>query len=428
MTTVNVALLCIFTVIMCGYLNYIDKENAKIRTQKHRRLIDRLEDNHKEVTDQLEESDKHHRETYEKAKKEACDKFDVLVMIFQEICKETKLSTPFPVRLTKGHTNEDFATMVQIVHWNGQWRDDNNTSLSPSVFLQCPKDLPRPMHYKEWQRLAKLFYEESGLNLFIPDYTGEEKIENSRHPTLDVNQIDEQQLCRTPVCFSPNLMYEGKESKCHYCMSVCCNCINCERYRGFFKIRTTLINTGRTDKWDYQKIQLERSINMERRQHKEGEMFRNIMRALFQQARERNPTLPMSLIYLEDDNPLKEKLKKIALRMINNPLDKIITADERVNRLADNLSEEIIKHFLATKQLQRQRTQDIMKWLMEQYHEEEELTKGGSDVVVNSDHNMFQRSPSLETEGSSVIFLPQWINPDSDEGQNVSVENGDSLD
>jgi len=32
MNTVNIALLCIFTVVMCGYLNYIDKENIKIRT------------------------------------------------------------------------------------------------------------------------------------------------------------------------------------------------------------------------------------------------------------------------------------------------------------------------------------------------------------------------------------------------------------
>ena len=45
-------------------------------------------------------------------------------------------------------------------------------------------------------------------------------------------------------------------------------------------------------------------------------------------------------------------------------------------------------------------------------------------VVVNFDHNILQRSSSQETEGSSIIFLPQWINPNSDEEQNVSVEDG----
>ena len=424
MNTVNVALLCIFTVIMCGYLNYIDKENAKVRTKKHEQIMDQLKTKYRLMAERLEEFHDHHREMYELLKKEINGKFDMLIIAFQEICKNTRLNTPFPMRLTKGHTNEDFANMVRIVHWNGQWRDDNNTSLSPSVFLQCPRDLPKPMHYKEWQRLARLFYEESGLNLFTPDYTGEGVMENPTYPVMDVNQLDVQQLCRTPVCFNPDLMYEGKESKCQYCMQVCCNCVNCERYRVFFKIRTTLINTGKTDSWDHHNLQLRKSINLQKQQDKREHTFGNIMKVLFQQARERNPTLPARLIYVEDDDPLKEKLKNIALRIINNPLDKIITADERVNRLADNLSEEIINHFLETKELQRTRTQDIMKWLMEQYHEEEDLTKGGSDVVVNFDHNIFQRSSSQETEEGSIVFLPQWTNPNSDEDQNVSVEDG----
>ena len=423
MNTVNIALLCIFTVIMCGYLNYIDKENIKVRTKKHEQVISQINKKHMFMTERIQEFHDHHREIYERLKQETRGKFDMMITVFQEICKNTRLNTPYPMRLTKGHTNEDFDNMVRITHWNGQWRDDNNTSLSPSAFLQCPRDLPKPMHYKEWQRLARLFYEESGMNLFIPDYAGEGVMENPTYPVLDVDQLDEQQLCCTPVCFNPDLKYEGKESKCQYCMQVCCNCVNCNRYRAFFKIRTTLINTGKIDSWDYYNQQLLKSINLHNKQRKEKKTLENIMKVLYQQARERKPMLPTRLIYVDDDDPLKEKLRNVALRIMNSPVDKIITADERMNRIADNLSEEIVQHFLETKELQRTRTQDILKWLLEQYHEEEELTKGGSDVVVKFDHNMYQRSSSQETEVDSIITLPQWINSNSDEDQNVSMEN-----
>jgi len=44
-------------------------------------------------------------------------------------------------------------------------------------------------------------------------------------------------------------------------------------------------------------------------------------------------------------------------------------------------------------------------------------------VVVKFDHNMYQRSSSQETEVDSIITLLQWINSNSDEDQNVSMEN-----
>ena len=49
---------------------------------------------------------------------------------------------------------------------------------------------------------------------------------------------------------------------------------------------------------------------------------------------------------------------------------------------------------------------------------------GFRSVVVNFDHNIFQRSSSQETEGGSMVVLPQWTNPNSDEEQNVSIEDG----
>jgi len=45
-------------------------------------------------------------------------------------------------------------------------------------------------------------------------------------------------------------------------------------------------------------------------------------------------------------------------------------------------------------------------------------------VVVNFDHNIFQRSSSQETEEGSIVFLPQWTDPNSEEDQHVSIEDG----
>jgi len=224
-----------------------------------------------------------------------------------------------------------------------------------------------------------------------------ENLENHTYiPTIDINQLAIGQLCRTPVCFNPNVEYEGKESKCQYCMQVCCNCTNCIRFRGFFKIRTALINTGKIDSWDHYNEQLTRSVNQQNSRKQEKKTLSDIMKVLFQQARERQPDLPQTINYLDDEDPLKEKLRSVALRMLDGPVAKMITSDERVNRLADDLSHEILWHFLKNKHLQVDKTEQIMKWLLEQYHQEEDLTKGGSDVVVNFDHNILERNVSEE--------------------------------
>jgi len=47
----------------------------------------------------------------------------------------------------------------------------------------------------------------------------------------------------------------------------------------------------------------------------------------------------------------------------------------------------------------------------------------GVAVVVKFDHNIYQRSSSQETEGESIITLPQWMDSNSEVDQNVSMEN-----
>ena len=424
MSAVNIALLCIFTVILGGLLKYIDRENVRNKTEKHEAVMEQINKKHTYITGRVNEFHAQHKEIYVQLQNEIKGRFDMMITMFQEICKNTRLNTPYPMRLTRGHTNEDFANMVRITHWNGQWRDNNNTSLSPSAFLQCPQDLPKPQHHKEWQRLARLFYEESGVNILMPRYSDIEDMENLTYtPTMDIDHLDTQQLCRTPVCFNPNVKYEGKESKCQYCTQVCCNCLNCTRFRGFFKIRTALINTGKIDSWDHYNQQLIKSINHHNLEKREKKTLEDIIKVLYQQAREQQPSLPLRLTYMDDEDPLKEKLKNMALRMMDGPVDKIITADERTNRLADDLSEEILLHFLKTKELQKLKTQDIMKWLLDQYHDEEELTKGGSDVVVKFDYNMDKQESSQEAKQGSTVEL-NWLGSATDDEDNVSIECG----
>ena len=249
MNTVNIAFLCIFTMILVGYLTKKEKNHSRKIDLCRENVTKLIKEKHLYITARVNEFHTRNIENLKNNYQDLKDKFDMLVTIFQDICKAHRTNTPYPIRLTKGHTNEDFATMVRITHWNGQWRDDNNTSLSPSSFLQCPQDLPKPQSIREWQRLARIFYEESGTCILIPHIL--ELEENPYAPTIDISHLAVDQLCRTPVCINPNVEYEGKETKCQYCTRICCNCMNCSRFRGFFKIRTALINTGKVDCWDH---------------------------------------------------------------------------------------------------------------------------------------------------------------------------------
>lgn len=420
--TVNIAFLCIFTIVIAGYLAKKDRNYSRKIKQCQEIVTELIKEKHMYITARVNEFHTQRSELTARHHMELKDKFDMLVTIFQDICKAHRTNTPYPIRLTKGHSNEDFAT-VRITHWNGQWRDDNNTSLSPSCFLQCPQDLPKPQNLREWQRLARIFYEESGTCILVPHIS--ELEENSYAPTIDISHLAVDQLCRTPVCIRPDVEYEGKEAKCQYCTRVCCNCMNCNRFRGFFKIRTALINTEKVDCWDHYNEELIKSVNQPATQRKDKKTLMEVMKALFQQAKSKQPNLPPSINHLEDDDPLKEKLRNIGLRMLDGPVMKIITADERINRLADDLNNAVLQHFLEDKKMRNDKTEAVIHWLLEEYHQEEEFTKGGSDVTVNFDCNMNEPTTSEEAtvDCDSQNNEAVWLDPNTSEEDNVSAEN-----
>ena len=392
--SINIALMCMAVVIIGGYIERKTREARNARRDYMQQLLNTIQEKHMYITKRITEYHDQNKENLQVTRNTIQGKMDKMVMIYKDILKVHQTNTPYPIRLTKGHTNKDFANMIRITHWNGQLRSDDNASLLPSCFLQCPQDLPRPGTMIEWDRLVRKFYEESGMNLRIP--INIEEVEEQYATALDITKLGREQLCTTPVCVKPDLDYERKECKCQYCNNVCCNCQNCERYRGFFRIRTALINTGKVDTWDYFKQQLIKRVKERRKTTKDAITMEKIMEKLYTRIRIDRPELPKALFYLDEDDKLKQDIKKIALRMLEGPVIKIITSDERLNKLTDELTNEVLQKFLDQEDMRNEKTEAVMTWLVERYHqnkekekeeEEEVLTKGGSGVMVINDCN-----------------------------------------
>ena len=388
LTTVAIGFICVAMVVLGGYTErkMRDARNARhaYHTSISRTIIDKYEYTRAAMID-------YHNISMEEIKKmhtRMQGKMDTLVAIYQDILKQRATNSPYPIRLAGGHFNEDFAIVARIMHWNVQWREDGNTNLMPSSFIKCPHDLPAPVTPMEWDRLVRKFYEESGLTLEkMDEYSDDEYAE-----ILDVTHLSKNQLCATPVCIKPDLKYEGKETKCHYCNNICCNCENCKKFRAFFRIRTALINTGKVNHWDYLDERLQRQIQVTSKLVQNDSQMRRIMKTLYEKAKIDNPQLPTSMDQLKGQE-LRSKLRKIAVRMMEGPMTKLITSDERLNEMADELTNQVVEHFLQQHGIIDQRTTELMKWVTRNYHkqekqeEEQEKTEGGSGVTVRFDCN-----------------------------------------
>jgi len=116
MSAVNIALLCIFTVILGGLLNYIDRGNIRNKTEKHEAVMEQINKKHIYITGRVNEFHAQHKEIYAQLQNEINGRFDMMITMFQEICKNTRLNTPYLMRLSRGHTNEDFANMIYLSH------------------------------------------------------------------------------------------------------------------------------------------------------------------------------------------------------------------------------------------------------------------------------------------------------------------------
>ena len=172
------------------------------------------------------------------------------------------------------------------------------------------------------------------------------------------------QLCTTPVCIKPDLNYEGKASKCHYCNNICCNCENCKKFRAFFQIRTALINTGKVNHWDYLDARMERQVHLTSKMVQTDRQMRKIMETLYERAKIDNPQLPTSMDQLKGQ-ALRSKLRKIAVRMMEGPM---IKSDEKLNEMADELTNEVVEHFLKQQGIIKPRTTELMRWVTRSYH------------------------------------------------------------
>jgi len=435
MNGILLAIISCATIAIFGWTSYLDEENRKIQTRRHTTITDELRSQQLCLMQELHRLGNESLARAQDNDTNIQQKHDMLLMVFQEICKETRLSTPYPIKLTRGHTCEDFAKMVRIAHWNGQWRENHNTSLKPTAFFQCPRDLPKPQTQSEWKRLADLFYVESGLEIQKLTYSASGTPERGDNiPVTSIDQVDLDHLCRTPICVKPDVIYSGKENKCQYCTEVCCNCNNCEKYRGFFQIRTANINTGQIDKWDYNRQQLVRSINQQNKNTEEKLKLREVMKALYQEAKQKQPDLPKVMEYLKDNDPMKERIRCMAEEIMEGPKIRMTIFDKKATRLAEELNHELLKSFLAKHTRMHHKMKAVMDWILQQGRQEDEmkekvLTKGGSDVVVISDSNMSlsnssEDSVTVNVEKGTITNDIVWMK----EGDTTEDENSITMD
>jgi len=428
LTTVAIGFICVGIVVIGGYIERKTREARNARHEYHASIsgtvINRYEQTRKTMIEHynlnLTDMKAYYTTLWEKIESmhvKGQEKMETLVAIYQDILKQHATNSPYPIRLTGGHFNEDFAIIAKIMHWNVQWRENGNVNLMPSSFIKCPHDLPSPETSFEWDRLIRKFYEESGLTLEKPSEDDDGYAE-----ILDVTHLTKKQLCATPVCIKPDLNYEGKESKCHYCNNICCNCENCKKFRAFFQIRTALINTGKVNHWDYLDARMERQVHLTSKLVQNDRQMRKIMETLYERARIDNPQLPTSMDQLKGQE-LRSKLRKIAVRMMEGPMIKLITSDEKLNEMADELTNEVVEHFLKQQGIVKPRTTELMRWVTRNYHktreEEQKDTEGGSGVTVRFDCNTNPEEQELKQD---VL-----TNSESSEEDSMNTNSGEML-
>jgi len=422
LTVTAIAFICVAIVVLGGYFERKMREARNARQQYSTVTSKQINERYECIKAAMIDFHKASVGKAQQLQTMMQGKMDTLVAIYQDILKQHTTSSPYPMRLTGGHFNEDFAIIARIMHWNVQWREDSNVNFMPSSFVKCPHDLPAPVTPNEWDRLVRKFYEESGVTLEKMD----EHADDGYAEILDVNNIGKDQLCTTPVCIKPDLKYEGKETKCHYCNGICCNCENCKKFRAFFQIRTALINTGKVNHWDYLDARMLRQIQVTAGLVKNDHQIRRIMTKLYEKAKIDNPELPSSMDHLRGGHQLRGKLRQIAVRMMEGPMMKLITSDERLNEMTDELTNEVLEHFLEQHGIIDTRTTELMKWVTKNYHkqegkeeEEQGKTKGGSGVTVRFDCNTTSVEQDTKKDTGTNSDLSE-----SDTEKNIQVHYG----
>jgi len=154
-----------------------------------------------------------------------------------------------------------------------------------------------------------------------------------------------------------------------------------------------------------------KSINQRNQNTREKLKLRQVMKALYQEAKQKQPDLPRMMEYLDDEHPMKEKIRHMAEEIMEGPKIRMTIFDKKTTRLAEELNHELLKLFLSKRAMMQDKMNAIMDWILQQSQKEEDmkdkmLTKGGSDVVVISDSNM---SLSASSEDSTSVNVNNGI-------------------
>ena len=129
-----------------------------------------------------------------------------------------------------------------------------------------------------------------------------------------------------------------------------------------------MINTGKVNNWDFLDERLIRQIQTTDTLIRNDQTTRRIMKVLYEKVKADNPDLPESMDQLTGGHSIRKNLKKIATRMMEGPIIKLITSDEKLNKMTDELTNEVLQFFLEHHGIRDERTTKLMKWVVQQYH------------------------------------------------------------
>jgi len=325
------------------------------------------------------------------------------------------LRSPYPIEfrgtLLDGQT--DFANICKIVHWNIQWTSPNNTMLKPSSKIICVKDLPRPQTQREWQKFAHVFEMESGTKIVIPDHDFQNVFDDCAC-TVGEGHLMINQMCVTPICVTPHTILKEKQYRCNYCNGICCDCFNCGQFRAFFGVRTALLNTGKVKNWDQIDVEILKKIHQRKRDASYNRTIEKTMETLYARFRIDHPQLPEHLSQVELTDTLYQKLHQLAIRILGGPINQHLCLTRQAQMECDQIHEEAIMMY--NEATQRNLTnlgheEHINEWLKQIEKKcsiEEEQSKGGSDVMATSSHNMNEsENVSINDLGSQKIGVPE---------------------
>jgi len=124
LTTVAIGFICIGIVVIGGYTERKMREAKNARYEYHRATCEDIREKYENTRGAMQDF---HRILSGKSDQLGMlikEKMEVLITIYRENIKQNAMNSPYPIKLTGGHFNEDFATITRIIHWNGQYKPD----------------------------------------------------------------------------------------------------------------------------------------------------------------------------------------------------------------------------------------------------------------------------------------------------------------